>query len=262
MCGRDPIANVFVAARILQTGLTSNRIGRGTLLSEGSGSSQMLCWAGVNVVPVQADPDRVGVFAQEVSRRRRQVSSLFGPAEATLALWERLHPDWGNAREVRADQPVMTMTELPSRRGVLLDSAVRTAAPDEVDLVLPAATAMFTEEIGYPPYYGSDRLYRQGVAHLIAAGHTLVRIQDGQVVFKADLGSVAGGVAQIQGVWLHPDLRGQGLAVPAMAAAVEYTLRSVASAVTLYVNAFNAPALATYRRVGFTQTGTFATVLL
>jgi predicted GNAT family acetyltransferase len=31
--------------------------------------------------------------------------------------------------------------------------------------------------------------------------------------------------------------------------------------VSLYVNDFNAPALATYRRVGFRQVGTFASVL-
>ncbi len=31
--------------------------------------------------------------------------------------------------------------------------------------------------------------------------------------------------------------------------------------VSLYVNDYNAPALATYRRVGFEQVGTYATVL-
>jgi predicted GNAT family acetyltransferase len=31
--------------------------------------------------------------------------------------------------------------------------------------------------------------------------------------------------------------------------------------VSLYVNAYNLPALAAYRRVGFRQVGTFATVL-
>lgn len=61
---------------------------------------------------------------------------------------------------------------------------------------------------------------------------------------------------------MHPELRGRGLAAPAMAAVVEHILDHIAPVVTLYVNEFNAPALATYRRVGFVQTGTFATVLL
>jgi predicted GNAT family acetyltransferase len=62
-------------------------------------------------------------------------------------------------------------------------------------------------------------------------------------------------------VWVEPELRGRGLAAPGMAAVVELTRRQVAPVVSLYVNSFNAPALATYRRVGFEQVGTFATIL-
>jgi hypothetical protein len=131
-----------------------------------------------------------------------------------------------------------------------------------VDLVMPAAAAMFTEEIGYPPYRGSGQLYRQGIASLIRAGHTFVRVDDGEVVFKADVGSVALGVAQVQGVWVAPRWRGRGLAEPAMAAVVEQVRAEIAGVVTLYVNDFNAPARATYARVGFTQIGSFATVLM
>jgi predicted GNAT family acetyltransferase len=142
------------------------------------------------------------------------------------------------------------------------DREVRRAHLDEVDLVTPAAAAMFTEEIGYAPFWGSGHLYRQSIAALIRARHTFVRVVDGEVVFKADVGSVAMGVAQIQGVWVAPRWRGQGVAVPAMAAVVEQVTAEIAPVVTLYVNDFNAPARATYARVGFSEIGSFATVLL
>ena len=127
---------------------------------------------------------------------------------------------------------------------------------------MPAAAAMFTEEIGYPPYRGSATLYRQGISSLIRQGHTFVRVDDGEIVFKADVGSVALGVAQVQGVWVAPRWRGRGLAVPAMAAVVEQVRAEIAPVVTLYVNDFNTPARATYARVGFTEIGSFATVLM
>ncbi len=79
-------------------------------------------------------------------------------------------------------------------------------------------------------------------------------------MFKAEVGSVGTGVCQIQGVWVDPEFRGQGLAAPGMAAVVELA-RQIAPVVTLYVNAFNMPARAAYERVGFQTIETFATIL-
>jgi predicted GNAT family acetyltransferase len=46
-----------------------------------------------------------------------------------------------------------------------------------------------------------------------------------------------------------------------MAAVVAQSLRDVAPVVSLYVNDYNHAARATYRRVGFTDRGTFMSVL-
>lgn len=259
VCALDPVTNVFVAARILESGLAGTR---GPLYGYDAGGERALCWCAANVVPVEASSKALGALAAKVVRRRATASSVFGPADQVLDLWGRLARDWGEPREIRDNQLVLTMEHSPAALGQPVDPAVRPARLDELDLVVPAAAAMFTEEIGYPPYQSSSADYRRGVANLIEQGHCLVRIEDGQVVFKADLGSVALGVAQVQGVWVHPAWRGQGIAAPAMAAVVEHTRARIAPVVTLYVNDFNAPALATYRRVGFLQTGTFATVLL
>lgn len=259
VCALDPVTNVFVAARILESGLAGTR---GPLYGYDAGGERALCWCAANVVPVEASSKALGALAAKVVRRRATASSVFGPADQVLDLWGRLARHWGEPREIRDNQLVLTMEHSPAALGQPVDPAVRPARLDELDLVVPAAAAMFTEEIGYPPYQSSSADYRRGVANLIEQGHCLVRIEDGQVVFKADLGSVALGVAQVQGVWVHPAWRGQGIAAPAMAAVVEHTRARIAPVVTLYVNDFNAPALATYRRVGFLQTGTFATVLL
>jgi uncharacterized protein len=144
------------------------------------------------------------------------------------------------------------------------DPLVRPAVPAETDLVMPASAAMFAEEIGFSPI-GRDggAAYRSSVAALVLAGRTFVRMDPSvpETVFKADLASVTPQVAQIQGVWLAPRLRGQGLSAPAMAAVCALTRRDIAPVVSLYVNSYNAPAIASYRRVGFRQVGTFATVL-
>ncbi len=259
VCAADPVSHVFVAARIQDGGLGARR---SAVFAFERGGEQAMCWSSANVVPVGGSATAMRALAARVVKRRRFASSVLGPSEQVMQLWSLLAPSWGPAREVRTRQPVLTTSRLPTGCGVAVDPDVRVARPDEVDLVVPAAAAMFTEEIGYPPYRGSDTAYRRSVGAMLERGHTLVRVEEGRVIFKADLGSVALGVAQVQGVWVDPVCRGQGLAVPAMAAVVEHTLRHIASTVTLYVNDYNVAALATYRRVGFEQTGMFSTILL
>ena len=259
-CARNRVANVFVAARIVEGSITSSP---GSLLGHWSdGELSGLAWVSANVVPVELDDDGIAAIATKITRMRRQCASLFGPSEQVNGLWERLGPSWGPVRAIRTHQPLLTTSTRPSTLGLRLDPGVRPARLDEVDIVLPAAAHMFTEEIGYPPYHGSDRGYRASISTLVRAGHTFVKVEDGEVVFKADIGSLALGCAQVQGVWLHPRLRGQGLSVPAMASVVEQVLDGLADEVSLYVNDFNVAARAAYARCGFRQVGAFTTVLL
>src|SRR5262249_59113202 len=74
--------------------------------------------------------------------------------------------------------------------------------------------------------------------------------EDGRVIFKAEIGSVTPHACQVQGVWVRPELRGRGLAEAGMAALVNDALNRVAPVVSLYVNDYNRPARAAYRRGG------------
>jgi predicted GNAT family acetyltransferase len=260
LCDRDPVANAFVASRLLENRAFTSAAGEVWGYAE-RGELVSLCWAGANLVPVQATSAALDVFAARARRVGRRCSSILGPADAVLGLWERLERPWWPARDVRADQPLLMLDGPPL---VPADPEVRRARAGETDLVVPASAAMFQEEIGFSPI-GRDGgvSYRASVSGLVLSGRTFVRLDPTvpEVVFKADLASVTERVAQIQGVWLAPRLRGQGLAAAAMAAVGRATRAEVAPVVSLYVNAYNAPALAAYRRVGFRQVGTFATVL-
>lgn len=259
VCDLDPLTNVFVAARLLEGGAYAMSSALGVDDAEGLRS---LCWMSANVVPVNADDAALDAYADRLRRHQRRTSSLFGDATQVLGLWDRLERQWGPPRSLRRRQPMMAVSTAPLATGGEIDPRVRPARPEEVDLVVPASAHMFTEEIGYRPYIGSDRDYRRLVSALIGAGQTFVLVERGRVIFKADVGSVASGVAQIQGVWVAPDRRGQGIAIPAMNAVVQQVLDFFAHTVTLYVNDFNEPAVRTYTSVGFRQVGEFATVIL
>ena len=97
---------------------------------------------------------------------------------------------------------------------------------------------------------------------LIARGWSLASFDDAGVVFKAEVACATPYAAQVQGVWVRPDRRGEGLAVAGMASVVAHVIGTgMAPVVSLYVNEWNEPARATYARVGFEQTATFSTLM-
>jgi hypothetical protein len=258
LCDRDPIANIFVSARIRAAGIDPSRLG-GQLWGYGDGGQlTALCYSGANLVPVEAGPDAVTAFASRARMQGRRCSSIVGPADAVSQLWSQLAPAWGPPRDVRPVQPVLAMSALSA---IEPDPLVRMVAPRELDVLLPSCIAMFTEEVGVSPI-GADGgvAYRARMADLISAGRSFARIDDGKVIFKAEIGAVTPQACQVQGVWVPPEARGRGHAVRGMAAVVRAALQ-LAPVVTLYVNDFNAPARAAYRRVGFAQAGTFMSVL-
>ncbi|MEV5828356.1 GNAT family N-acetyltransferase [Spirillospora sp. NPDC052242] len=255
----DPVANVFVGSRVHAAGLDPRRLGAQMWGYMRDGRLTSLCYSGANLIPVAACPDAVRAFGERARAQGRRCSSVVGPVETVGPLWRILEPYWGPPRAVRAVQPVMATSREPD---VEPDRNVRRVRMDEFDIVYPACVSMFTEEVGVSPNAGDGGvLYRSRVAELIRDGRAFARIEDGRVLFKAEIGAVTPHACQVQGVWVPPDLRGRGLSVSGMAAVVAESLRTIAPTVSLYVNDYNVRARAAYRRVGFVETGSFMSIL-
>ena len=174
-------------------------------------------------------------------------------------LWELLAPTWGPARDHRPRQPLLAIEGPPA---IAPEPRVRPVRPAQLDVLLPAAVAMFTEEVGVSPLrVDGGAGYRARVADLVRAGQSLAWIEGGEVLFKAEIGAVSRSVCQVQGVWVAPAHRGRGIGAAGTAAVVEYARTAIAPVVSLYVNDFNGPARAAYARVGFREVGRFASVL-
>jgi predicted GNAT family acetyltransferase len=256
----DPVANAFVTSRVQIAGLDPWRLGGEMWGWYADGHLRSLCYSGANLVPICATPEAVRSFADRARRTGRRCSSIVGPAEPTAQLWRLLEPHWGPARDVRPHQPLMVAEKMPE--DIAPDPYVRRIRKDEMDVIMPACVAMFTEEVGVSPLAGDGGLlYQARVAELVGSGRSFARIEDGKVVFKAEIGAATSQACQIQGVWVAPEHRGKGLSATGMAAVLRYALADVAPVVSLYVNDFNAPARACYRRVGFRETGAFMSVL-
>jgi len=261
----DPVANLFVSSRVDAGVLWPGS--PATLYGWPANAPRHLLHAGSNLAPVFApgdagDREAALVAFAEALGPHRWCQAIVGEAGVTLALHRefcRRGRSYAGERAIRPRQPLM-MT-----RAVTLDSAdapVRRITMAEFDSYFAAAVAMYTEEVGVDPLMGGGRAgYRAHCQGLVEGGRAWGIVNDdGQVVFKADVGLSCGGIAQVQGVWLSPSLRGQRLAAPAMAAATRGILTEH-DVVSLYVNDFNTRAIHTYLRTGFSIAGQFATVL-
>ncbi|WP_125775208.1 DUF4081 domain-containing GNAT family N-acetyltransferase [Antribacter gilvus] len=268
VCGQDPVTSVLAATRLEIAARAGFSAAGGQAWGfPASGRLEAVCWAGANLVPVVPDPavrpEAVAAFAALARVHGRRSSSVVGEQAAALGLWDHLSAYWPSAREIRADQPSLAIDRDPD---VAPEPSVRPSRLDELEIVLPACVRMFTEEVGYSPVATGGSAYAERVRSLVAEGRSYIRTVGAPgrrqaVAFKAEIGALTAGVAQVQGVWVDPAYRGRGWSESGMASVVVQARRAFAPVVSLYVNAYNDRAIAAYRRVGFEQVGTFATIL-
>jgi hypothetical protein len=256
----DPLVNVVVASRLAAyPTIEPARFGGPTL---GIRTNRLVAAAfnGGNLLPIGGEPQHWDALANHLAERPRHCTSIVGRAETVGAMWPVLEPSWGPARAIRGEQPLLVLDRGQQR--VMPDQRVHVMRPADVERYLPAAAAMFTEELGVSPFVSSTGLsYRRRVESLLATGRAFGIVDDdGRMAFKADIGALSTATCQVQGVWVRPDLRGRGLGTAALAGVLQFALR-LAPTASLYVNDFNAAARRMYAKLGMRHAATLATVL-
>lgn len=260
LAGASPVVNVFADYRARLTNLDERWLGGQMWGRFRDGELVAGIHMGANVVPVECTEDDLRDFAPALLRRVKHTGTIVGPQASVRALWDVVGPRWPRPREVRWTQPHLELSGPPA---VEADLSVRMTTKEDLPALYPACVAMYTEEVGVSPEegHGAD-LYRARVQQLIGRGWSFASFDErGEVVFKAEVACATERAAQIQGVYVRPDRRGEGLAAHGMATVARYVRRSIAPVVSLYVNEWNEPARAAYARVGFVQTATMSTLM-
>ncbi|WP_134738662.1 GNAT family N-acetyltransferase [Nocardioides sp. 503] len=259
LAGQDPVVNVFALYRARTTSLEPRWLGGEVWGRFDNGELVAACHVGANLVPIQASADDARAFAERALTRSRSVSTIVGPHEAVESFWNHVAESWGKPRELRWQQPHLVIDEPPH---VEADHRVRRTTRQDMAALYPACVAMYTEEVGVSPEAGGGAdLYRARVTQLTSRGWSFARFDEGRVVFKAEVACATEDAAQVQGVWVPADRRGEGLAVAGMAAVVDFVQHEIAPTVSLYVNEWNAPARRVYEAVGFRESARFSTVM-
>lgn len=244
-CAEEPVERVFLE--------DVARRGMGRFVGVADGRElQALCHVGVNAVPSGSG---CGAFAREVARVSPRM--LIGEAAAVTELWEgarsRLHPP----REDRPGQPVFVLGDAPEEGG----TGLRAAAPDDLELLVPACAAAHEQEIGVDPLLRDPEGFRWRTRTQIDEGRSWLWAEDGVIRFKAEASAWTPSAVQLQQVWVDPAARRQGYGARGLRDLCRLLLERV-PAVCLFVRAENHPAIRLYETVGMEHVLDYRSILL
>jgi ribosomal protein S18 acetylase RimI-like enzyme len=247
---RNPVRDVFIASRILHDGALSS-LGPSPLWGAfDEGRLRGLLHVGPNLVPATDDEAACEALANAAGGLY-PTRMLVGERATVELLWSIVGSSYPAPREVRRRQFVYAVDPDQLAPDPKAGPGVgRLAERSDEDRVLELSAAMYTEEMGENPLARDPDGYRRRVRMLISRGWTYVYDAGGRLQFKMDVGCASHRTAQIQGVYVPPALRSRGVGTTAMTACCNLAFSRHPN-LSLYVNDFNAPAIALYERIGF-----------
>ncbi len=140
-------------------------------------------------------------------------------------------------------------------------SGLRPATVNELDLVMPIQAELALAESGIDPLAVDPEGFRTRCLRRIEQGRTWVVVENGFLVFKADVISKTQDVIYLEGIWLREDSRKKNLGTRFMSELMRRLLENSKS-VCLLVNETNELAKSFYRKCGFNFRATYETIFL
>lgn len=138
---------------------------------------------------------------------------------------------------------------------------LRRATLADLDKVAPVQAAMAEEESGTNPLSVDPEGFRARCARRIEMGRVWVLEEDGQLMFKADIQADTPDVVYLEGVWVNPSARSQGIGRKCLRMLCQ-DLLSRTKAVCALVNEDNDRAHTFYRMCNFKMRGVYDSIFL
>ena len=140
-------------------------------------------------------------------------------------------------------------------------TGLRLATAGDLELVAPVHAQMAFEESGVDPLFVDPEGFYRRCARRIEQKRVWVNVENGQLIFKADVISDTPEVIYLEGVYVSPEKRGNGLGARCMKQ-LSNELLTGTNSVCLLVNHKNSAANACYKKAGFTMRDLYDTLYL
>jgi predicted GNAT family acetyltransferase len=253
-----PLHTMVMASYIRDNGLVSP-LNRGTFYAcrDEKGSLEGVALIG-HATLIEAHTDEaLAAFARE-AQRCESAHMIMGEQDKIEQFWS-YYAEAGQTprlicRELMFEQswPVEVGEDVPG---------LRLATLGDLDLVAPVQAQMAFEESGVNPLDKDPEGFRRRCARRIEQGRVWVWVEDGRLIFKADIVAETPEVNYLEGVWVNPAERGKGHGLRCVLQLTRNLLQQC-DAVSLFANEQNRSAVAFYTKAGFKQRSCYDTIFL
>ena len=252
---RDPLINVYLISRLIEDrSLTSSQI----VLVRFNGAIVLVASLATNMV-LGGDPSisqeltdtAIMLIADRIIARSLPVRAIISPQHLVEALWSQLRARLDPPTVVRLSQPVYALKKRLDYPDL---TESRFSTMRDLEKLVPACAAMHKEEVGIDPMERDPVGYRERIRELVEKKRSVIRVVDNRIATKCEFSAITDDAAQLMGVWTDPRYRRRGLSHALLAEVCGHLFRR-GKGVTLFVNDFNAPAIALYESLGFQRIG-------
>lgn len=255
---RRPLHTVFLAGLILDNGLVSP-LNRGDFhaFRNFRGELEGIALVG-HVILIEARTEEAIEAFATLAQNFAKGHIILGEHDKVESFW-RYYSEGGQsprlfARELLFEQrwPVETHEAVPG---------LRLATVEDLPLLLPVHAQMAFEETGVNPLNVDAEGFRLRMARRIGRGRVWVWIEDGRLIFKADVIAETPQVNYLEGVYVNPEERGRGYGLRCLSQLTRQLL-SRTNSVTVLVNEQNQEAANFYLRAGYKLRNCYDTIIL
>jgi hypothetical protein len=141
-------------------------------------------------------------------------------------------------------------------------SGLRLATLEDLNVVMTTHARMASEELGLVnPIVADPKGFPERCARRIHQRRVWVLIENGCLVFKADIVAATPDAIYLEGIYVNPEKRGQGYGLSCITE-LSHSLLKRTRSICLFVNDRNHKAHHFYRRAGFRFQSYYTTIFL
>jgi len=193
-----------------------------------------------------------------VAQIHNRLHMIMAEQEKVEEFWNHYADDGQSMRLACRELLFELKTSLETRTQV---EGLRLATIDDLHLIAPVHAAMAEAESGVNPLEKDREGFLNRCTRRINKNRVWVIIEDGKLIFKADVQAETPEIIYLEGVYVSPEVRGTGLARKCFTQLCKNLLTKTRS-ICVLANEDNEKAHAFYRMCGFKRISNYDTIFL